>query len=129
MLLATDLADYLVEKGVPFRKAHHYVGELVALSERLALSIPELSDEQAHSACPELEKDWRDVFNLDRAFAMREKPGMPGPGRLYPEFNFGKKFFNPESIFSTYDFRSDQLTRWVSSSRSPYLDKYQWGPN
>ena len=91
MLLATDLADYLVEKGVPFRKAHHYVGELVALSERLALSIPELSDEQAHSACPELDKDWRDVFNLDRAFAMREKPGMPGPGQILSRIQFWEK--------------------------------------
>src|SRR5262249_7761667 len=35
-LLATDLADYLVRKGLPFRQAHHAVGKLVALSERAA---------------------------------------------------------------------------------------------
>src|SRR5262249_3028725 len=46
-LLATDLADYLVRKGLPFRQAHHAVGGLVALAERLGkplnqLTLPEL---------------------------------------------------------------------------------------
>ncbi len=82
VLLATDLADHLVERGVPFREAHHAVGALVATAEKANVTLPELSDEQAEEACPELGADWRDVFDLDRAFSRREKPGMPGPKQI-----------------------------------------------
>lgn len=82
MLLATDLADHLVECGVPFREAHHAVGTLVAMAEKANVTLPELSDEQAEEVCPELGADWREVFDLDRAFSRREKPGMPGPKQI-----------------------------------------------
>ena len=88
LLLATDLADYLVEQGIPFRKAHHVVGELVALSENRKVSLPDLSDADALEICPELKEDWREVFNLDRAFSKREKPGMPGPGEIASRIQF-----------------------------------------
>ncbi len=44
-MLATDLADYLVEKGVPFRDAHHMVGRLIAEAESEGVSFLELSEE------------------------------------------------------------------------------------
>ncbi len=79
LLLATDLADYLVLKGVPFRQAHHQVGALVALSEKLNLPIDKLPHKDALKCAPKLGKDWTQVFNLKRALAARENPGMPGP--------------------------------------------------
>ena len=82
LLLATVLADYLVERGVPFRKAHHVVGELVSLSESKKATLPDLTDQEVQAVCPQLEPDWREVFDLERAFAKREKPGMPGPGQI-----------------------------------------------
>ncbi len=82
LLLATDLADYLVEKGVPFRTAHHLIGELVALAEVQRISLPELEQDEAIKICPELGIEWREVFDLNRAFAKREKPGMPGPNQI-----------------------------------------------
>tara|TARA_B100001093_G_scaffold319671_1_gene304971 strand:- start:2933 stop:4339 length:1407 start_codon:yes stop_codon:yes gene_type:complete len=88
LLLATDLADYLVEAGVPFRKAHHYVGALVALAEEKKLSLPELSDEDAGQVCEFLKADWREVFDLERAFSRREKPGMPGPNQIALRIQF-----------------------------------------
>lgn len=88
LLLATDLADYLVENGLPFRQAHHAVGALVARSEELQISLPDLSDEQAKLVCPQLGKDWRDVFDLSRAFSRREKPGMPGPAQVAGRIKF-----------------------------------------
>ena len=78
MLLATDLADYFVMRGVPFRKAHHMVGELVTLSEKTGTPINELSDSDVFAVCDKADSSWRDVFNLSRAFEMREKIGMPG---------------------------------------------------
>lgn len=78
LLLATDLADYLVMRGVPFRKAHHYVGALVALSEKTVTPINELEDAKAKEVCEYLGDDWKAVFDLKRAISMREKTGMPG---------------------------------------------------
>jgi argininosuccinate lyase len=82
LLLATDLADYLVQRGVPFRSAHHYIGELVALSEQKKLPLPELDQKDVLEICSLLGDDWREVFDLKRAFAMRERPGMPGPKQI-----------------------------------------------
>ena len=82
LLLATDLADFLVSKGLPFRQAHHVVGELVGLAESRGIGLTDLSDEDAKSISEFLSDDWRSVFNLERAFLMREKPGMPGPNQI-----------------------------------------------
>ena len=82
LLLATDLADYLVMRGVPFRNAHHYVGALVALSEKTSTPIDKLDDKAVKAVCPQLGNDWKSVFDLKRAMNMREKPGMPGPMQI-----------------------------------------------
>lgn len=81
-LLATDLADYLVARGAPFREAHHVVGALVALAERLGVALPETPDEQARALHPLMGADWREVFDLGRAMAAREGVGMPGPKQI-----------------------------------------------
>ncbi len=78
LLLATDLADYFVMKGVPFRKAHHCVGKIVALSESKKIPIDKLDDADVFAVCDAADKSWRSVFDLKRAFDMREKIGMPG---------------------------------------------------
>ena len=49
-MLATDLADYLVEKGVPFRDAHHVVGRMIARADTLQVSFLELP-----------KSDWSDI--------------------------------------------------------------------
>ncbi len=82
LLLATDLADYFVLRGVPFRNAHHMVGAIVALSEKTNTPINELADEDVFKICPQADASWRDVFNLKRAFALREKIGMPGTKQI-----------------------------------------------
>ena len=82
LLLATDLADYLVLKGLPFRQAHHVVGELVGLAESKGVSLTAISDEEASGISEFLTGEWREVFDLKRAFSMREKPGMPGPNQI-----------------------------------------------
>lgn len=82
LLLATDVVDYLVNKGVPFRQAHHVVGELVSLSEKLDLPLNKLPFDivcQVHEA---LGEDWTQVFDLKQALAARDKPGMPGPDQV-----------------------------------------------
>lgn len=78
-LLATDLADWLVCKGIPFRHAHHAVGRLVAVAEKLGKPLNQVSDHAALAADPAFKGDWRKVFDLKRAMQAREKTGMPGP--------------------------------------------------
>ena len=77
-LLATDLADYLVRKGLPFRQAHHAVGALVALAERLGKPLDQISLAELQSVERRFAPDALDIFNLDRAMARRNLTGAPG---------------------------------------------------
>jgi len=84
-LLATDLADYLVEKGVPFRDAHHAVGALVGVAEAEGVALNEVPDDRAAKIHHQLKGDWRGVFDLKKAMAKRRGTGMPGPARVSGE--------------------------------------------
>jgi argininosuccinate lyase len=77
-LLATDLADYLVGKGVAFRDAHHAVGRIVAEAEKLSVGLDELSLPQLKAVHPSFQHDVSTVFNLDQAMGRRVIPGSPG---------------------------------------------------
>jgi len=74
LLLATDLADYLVKNGVPFRQAHELVGLAVAASvdTKTPLDQLDLSQISEHYGA-----DAQDVFNLQTALAARTNPGAP----------------------------------------------------
>ena len=81
-LLATDLADYLVRKGLPFRDAHHLVGSVVALGEKLAKPLDQLSVAELRSVHEAFGKDATRVFDLKRAMARRKLPGSPGTAEV-----------------------------------------------
>lgn len=74
-LLATDLADYLVRKGVPFRQSHEAVGRLVKAAEDQRCSLEELSDDDFRAANPEFEPDVRDVFDWEASVEARSAQG------------------------------------------------------
>jgi argininosuccinate lyase len=74
-LLATDLADYLVRRGVPFRRSHDAVGQLVRRAEALGCQIEDLSDEEFHAAHTAFQPDVRDVFDLERSVEARGVSG------------------------------------------------------
>jgi argininosuccinate lyase len=78
-LLATDLAEYLVLKGRPFREAHHAVGSLVALAEKAGKPLNQLSAAEMQSVHKNLDAGAKRLFDLDRAMARRNSPGGPGP--------------------------------------------------
>jgi argininosuccinate lyase len=77
-LLATDLADYLVRKGVPFRQAHHTVGAVVALAEELDKPLNLLTLKELQSVDKQFGRDALAVFDLQRAMAKRNMVGAPG---------------------------------------------------
>jgi argininosuccinate lyase len=74
MLLATDLADWLVKQGVPFRSAHELVGKAVA--EAVATKTP-LDQLDLAKVDPTFTSDASSVFSLTRALAARTNPGAP----------------------------------------------------
>lgn len=87
-LLATDVVDYLVKKGVPFREAHHVVGALVGLSERLETPLNALPFSEVSEIHAALGEDWVECFDLQKALAARDKPGMPGPDQVAARIEF-----------------------------------------
>jgi argininosuccinate lyase len=81
-LLATDLADYLVERGVPFREAHHAVGAVVKLAEQQGKPLNQLATADVKACHPGYGDDWAVVFDLKRAMAKRTGTGMPSPAQF-----------------------------------------------
>src|SRR5580692_3728883 len=77
-LLATDLADYLVRKGMPFRQAHHVVGAVVALAEKTGKPLNKLALAELQSVDKTFGRDVMGVFNLKAAMAKRNLIGAPG---------------------------------------------------
>jgi argininosuccinate lyase len=77
-LLATDLADYLVRKGMPFRDAHHVVGAVVALAEKSGKPLNQLKLAQLQSVDKQFGRDALAVFNLKQAMERRHLVGAPG---------------------------------------------------
>lgn len=74
-MLATDLADYLVRKGVPFRETHHISGRVVQLAENEKTPMDKLSFEQLQGVDGRFEKDVLDVFNYQASVEARAAKG------------------------------------------------------
>ncbi|RDA94548.1 hypothetical protein CP533_2726 [Ophiocordyceps camponoti-saundersi (nom. inval.)] len=74
-MLATDLADYLVRKGVPFRETHHISGKCVAKSEETGIPMNELSYDQLKAIDDRFEKDVAQVFDYDACAERRTAKG------------------------------------------------------
>lgn len=74
-MLATDLADYLVRKGVPFRETHHISGQVVALSERENKPMDKLSFVQLQQVDKRFEEDVLEVFDYQKSVEMRSAKG------------------------------------------------------
>ncbi|CAI4063525.1 hypothetical protein SKDZ_08G0600 [Saccharomyces kudriavzevii ZP591] len=75
-MLATDLADYLVRKGVPFRETHHISGECVATAEKLGLDgIDKLTLEQYQKIDPRFAGDLFATFNFEQSVERRDATG------------------------------------------------------
>ena len=76
-LLATDLADYLVLHGLPFRQAHEAIGGLVAYSQKKQRALPDLSLEEYRRFSDRFEPDLYHVFELNSAMTKRVAVGAP----------------------------------------------------
>jgi argininosuccinate lyase len=80
--LATDLAELLVRRGVPFREAHEVVGHLVIWCQVNDKDFGELSDEELATVSPHLTPDVRAVLDVPGALASRDGFGGTAPGQV-----------------------------------------------
>ncbi len=77
-LNATELADYLAAKGMPFRDAHHAAGAAVAKAESLGKGLEDLSLAQLRKFSPLIGEDVFSVLSYEAAVARRNSPGGTG---------------------------------------------------
>ena len=78
-LLATDLAEYLVKKGVPFREAHEIVGTLVANAVAQGTKLNAIALADLKKLSPLFDVDVVDVFDVRRSLVARRAIGAPSP--------------------------------------------------
>ncbi|KAI0724062.1 argininosuccinate lyase [Cerioporus squamosus] len=76
-VLATDLADYLVRKGIPFRETHHVSGRAVALAEARKCQLNDLTLEDLRGLHEKFDEDVRAVFDFEASVERRQAIGGP----------------------------------------------------
>jgi len=79
---ATDLADYLVRKGLPFRDAHEAVAQAVRHAEALGADLADVPARDLARFSPLIGEDVREVLTLDGSVASRDHPGGTAPRRV-----------------------------------------------
>jgi argininosuccinate lyase len=80
--LATDVAEWLVREGVPFREAHELAGAAVRRCEELGCDLPDLTDEQLAELSPALTPVVREVLTVEGSVASRGGRGGTAPSRV-----------------------------------------------
>lgn len=90
-LMATDLAEELVRKGVPFRHAHHKVGSLVRFAAEHGKRLDEVTLEEMKSVFPEADEEMLHLFSPERAVEKRDIFGGTGYRQVEQQLAFWKK--------------------------------------
>ena len=88
--LATDIAEWLVKRGVPFRDAHEVAGECVKVCEAEGIELDQLSDEQFAKISPRLTPEVREVLTVEGALAARSARGGTAPAAVAAQLSDAK---------------------------------------
>lgn len=80
--LATDVAEWLVRQGVPFKNAHEITGAMVTKCEELGLDLADLSDKQLSEISPQLTADVREVLSVSGSIKSRDGAGGTALNRV-----------------------------------------------
>ncbi|TNC19846.1 argininosuccinate lyase [Amycolatopsis alkalitolerans] len=80
--LATDIAEWLVRQGVPFRVAHEAAGECVRVAESRGVGLADLTDEELEKIHPALTPQVREVLTVEGSVASRDARGGTAPARV-----------------------------------------------
>jgi argininosuccinate lyase len=85
--LATDLAEWLVRQGVPFRRAHGAAGACVRAAEARGVGLDELTDDELAACDPALTPDVRAVLTVSGSLASRDAHGGTAPQRVAEQYD------------------------------------------
>jgi argininosuccinate lyase len=91
---ATEVADYLTKKGIPFRLAHEIVGKLVLYCIAKGKSLNELSIEEYKQASPNIDNDIYDAVDIGNCVAARKITGGPAPETVKQSIEVGRQWLN-----------------------------------
>jgi argininosuccinate lyase len=80
--LATDIAEWLVRQGVPFRSAHEAAGAAVRAAEERGVGLEELTDDELAAISTELTPEVRDVLTIEGSVSSRDARGGTAPRRV-----------------------------------------------
>ena len=89
--LATDIAEWLVREGVPFRVAHEVAGACVRVCEERGIELWDLSDEDLAAINPNLTPDVRRVLTVEGSLASRDATGGTAPSRVAEQLAAAEK--------------------------------------
>jgi argininosuccinate lyase len=87
---ATDLADYLVRKGLEFRKAHEVIGRIVVYAIEQGRELHELTLEECREFSPVFEEDLFKAISLESSLAGKKQTGATAPRRIQEELERAK---------------------------------------
>jgi argininosuccinate lyase len=99
--LATDLAELLVRRGVPFRDAHEVVGHLVVWCQVHDKDFGDLTDEELATVSPQLTPDVREVLDVPGALASRRAYGGTAPDRVREQIGALRTLVNDHASWAS----------------------------
>ncbi|MDP8900004.1 MAG: argininosuccinate lyase [Actinomycetota bacterium] len=92
--LATELADFLAARGVPFREAHHAVGRLVRRCEELAIPLEEVPVDELVAAHPALADFPRSLLTPEGSVSNKKSAGSTSPGSVAEQLTEARRLLN-----------------------------------
>ena len=94
---ATDAADYLVKKGIPFRDAHSIVGRLVLKCVERGIAMDDLSIEDYKAECDSFEDDIYEAISMKTCVDKRLTKGAPAKDKMMEAISYYKGYLNGRS--------------------------------
>jgi argininosuccinate lyase len=96
-MAATDLADFLAERGVPFRDAHEVVGRLVLAAEKSGRSLEELTLDELREASPAFDEAALEALKIENVVARRTSEGGTAPLRVAEQLASAERALQTDS--------------------------------
>ncbi len=93
--LATDLADYLTRKGLPFREAHHATGQMVSFAVQQGKPLEALSLEEMRRFAPAVDEDVRTHLSLEASVKLRNVVGGTAPEQVRVQLARARQRLHP----------------------------------
>jgi len=90
-LMATDLAEWLVRHGVPFREAHHQVGHFVGWCQSHGRTLAEATLPEMRESIPTASEECLKLFRPEQSAAARDILGGTAPAQVRRQLDFWKK--------------------------------------